>query len=295
MSNLSDELAAVVARAGQAVVRVEGRRRLPASGIVWSPQGVIVTAHHVLEEDEHITVGLPDDRTFEATLAGRDPGTDLAALRIRTGGLAVPSWSELDGVRVGHLVLALGRPGKTTMATIGIVSALGAAGWTAPFGGHIDRYLQADVTMYPGFSGGPLVDVKGNLLGLNTSGLLRGVAVSIPWATLRRVVDALLAHGRVRRGYLGVSTQTVKLPEALGRQLNQETGLLVTSLEAGAPASQGGLLLGDIVVSMNMQAMRNRDDLLSMLSDVQAGNAVQVRLVRGGQLTELAIAVGERS
>lgn len=294
LSSLSDALAATVQAASAGVVRVEGRSRLPASGIVWSPDGVIVTAHHVVERDGNIGVGLPDGHTVPATLVGRDPSTDLAVLRAQATGLTPPAWTESDGLRVGHLVLALGRPGPSVLATLGIVSALGQ-GWSTPIGGRLDRYLQTDVTMYPGFSGGPLVDVEGRVVGLNSSALLRGITLTIPTPTLDRVVDTLLAHGRIRRGYLGVGAQPVRLPEALATQLDQETGLLLVSVVPGGPAEQGSLFLGDIIVSLAGRPVRHLDDLLALLGEAQVGIPASVRIVRGGQLQELSVIIGERS
>ena len=217
---VSDGLAATVAIASPSVVRVEARRRLPATGIIWSPDGVIVTAHHVVEQEEALHVGLPDSRTVAATLVGRDPTTDLAVLRTQATDLTPPTWADptLQSLRVGHLVLALGRPGPTVQATMGIVSAL-ATSWRTPAGGQLDRYLQTDVVMSPGFSGGPLVDVTGHVVGLNTSALLRSMSLTVPIPTLRRVVETLLTHGRIRQGYLGVSSQPVRLPAALAQRL----------------------------------------------------------------------------
>jgi S1-C subfamily serine protease len=294
LPNLSEALAATVEAAGAGVVRVEARRRLPASGIVWSPDGVIVTAHHVVEWDENISVGLPDGQTVPGTLVGRDPTTDLAVLRAQATGLTPPAWAEPDDLRVGHLVLALGRPGRTVQATLGIVSALGES-WRTPAGGRLDRYLQTDVVMYPGFSGGPLVDAAGGVLGLNTSALLRGISLAVPTPTLHRVVETLLAHGRVRRGYLGVGAQSVRLPAALGERLGQETGVLLVSVESGSPAEQGGLLLGDTIVTLDGQPVRHMDDLLALLSSDRVGAAVPVRVVRGGQVQELTVTIGEHS
>jgi S1-C subfamily serine protease len=292
LRNLSDALAATVEATGPAVVRVEGRRRLPASGIVWSADGIIVTAHHVVQRDENIGVGLPNGQAVPATLVGRDPTTDLAVLRAQTEGLTPPAWTDLESLQVGHLVLALGRPGQTVQATLGIVSALGDS-WRTPAGGRLDRYLQTDVVMYPGFSGGPLVDAAGQVLGLNTSALLRGISLTVPAPTLRQVVETLLAHGRVRRGYLGVGAQPVRLPAALKQQLGQETGVLLVSVESGSPAEQGGLLLGDTIVSLDGQPVRHMDDLLALLSGDRVGAAVPVRIVRGGQVQELTVVIGE--
>jgi len=294
LSNLSDALAETVATASPGVVRIEGRDRVPASGIVWSADGVIVTAHHVVERDENIGVGLPDGQTVPATLAGRDPTTDLAVLRIQNPELMPAAWAEPDGLRVGHLVLALGRPGEVIRATLGIVSALGE-GWRTPVGGRVDRYLQTDVAMYPGFSGGPLIDVTGQVLGVNTSALLRGISLTVPTPTVRRVVDTLLTQGRIRRGYLGVGAQPVRLPEALGQQLGQETGLLLFSVDAGSPAEQSGLLLGDTLVALDGELLRHLDDLLAVLTSDRVNTGVPVRLVRGGQVQDLTVTIGERS
>jgi S1-C subfamily serine protease len=326
LQDLSDALAATVKATGSSVVRVEARRRLPASGIIWSSNGVIVTAYHVIERDENISVGLPDGQSVPATLVGRDPTTDLAVLRAQvptpsgaqaptTSGAQAPTTSRaqapttsraqapgptqptlanLDNLHVGHLVLALGRPGRTAQATLGIVSALGES-WRTPAGGQIDRYLQTDVVMYPGFSGGPLVDAAGQVLGLNTSALLRGMSLTVPTPTLSEVVQTLLTHGRVRRGYLGVGAQPVRLPAGLGQQLGQETGLLLISVEPGSPADQGGLLLGDTIVAFDEQPVRHMDDLLALLSSDRVGETMPVRIVRGGQVQELKVVVGERT
>jgi S1-C subfamily serine protease len=291
---LSDGFAATVAAAGQAVACVDARRRTPASGIVWSAEGLIVTADHVLRRDDNIKVTLADDQTREATLVGRDPSTDLALLQIAGSGLSVLEFAVEAEMSVGHFALALARPGRSVQATLGIVSALGG-GWRTPMGGQIDRYLQTDVVMYPGFSGGPLVGANGRLLGLNTSGLGQGVSLAIPTNTIARVVDSLRAHGRVRRGYLGVSTQRVRLPEATAAELDQKAGLLVISVEAGSPAAEGGLALGDTIVTLGGHPIARHEDLLAALSGDVVGQKEVVRILRGGQLQELTVKIGERS
>ena len=293
LARLSDDLAQIVVTAGPVVVRVEARKRLSASGIVWSQDGIVVTAHHVVEREDDIMVGLPDGRAVPAALVGRDPATDIAVLRAQADGLTPPKWAAPDGVRVGHLVLALGRPGRGVTATLGIVSALGVA-WRSPAGGRLDRYLQSDVMMYPGFSGGPLVDAAGRVLGLNSSALLRGIALAVPTPTLTQVVEELVFHGRIARGYLGVGAQPVRLPATLAQQLGQETGLLLVSVEAGSPAEQGGLLLGDTVLALNGQPTRLLDDLLAQLTGDRVGVSLPVRILRGGQMQEQAVVVRER-
>ncbi len=293
LSDLSQTLAAAVEAAGPGVVSVQARPRFPASGIVWSADGVIVTAHHVIEEDEEIQVGLGDGRTVKATLAGRDPTTDLAVLRAEASGLATRAWADINALKVGHIVVALGRPGKSVMATLGIVSALGES-WRTPAGGRLDRYLQTDVVMYPGFSGGPLVDANGQFVGLNTSALLRGISLTVPAATLKQVVETLLTKGKVSRGYLGIGAQPARLPASLVQQLNQETGLLLVSVEPGGPAEKAGLVLGDVLVAIAGQPLRHMDDLLAALGGDRVGTTVPVRIARGGQLRDVNVTVGER-
>ncbi len=294
LESLSNDMAAAVERAGQSVVRVDGRRRMSASGIVWSADGVIVTAHHVVTRDDELTVGLPNGDEAAATMAGRDPSTDLAVLRVSGGGLTAPAWVESDAMRVGQLVLALGRPGRTVQATLGVVSAVGAS-WRTGAGGQIDRYLQTDVVMYPGFSGGPLVGASGAILGLNTSALLQGVSVSIPTGTLKAVVSALLEHGHVRRGYLGVGSQPVRLPDNLAQELGQETALMLVSVEQDSPAAKGGLAMGDTIVALGGEPVRHIDDLQALLTGDRVGKAVTVRVLRGGELRDMNVTIGEKS
>lgn len=290
--DLSNQFAELVKSAGQSVVRVEGRRRIPASGIVWSADGLIITASHVVARDEGIRVGLADGNSLDAALVGRDPSTDLAVLRVDAT-LAPLAEANKQDVAVGNLVLALARPGRSVQAAWGIISALGD-NWRTGGGGIIDRYVQTDLVMYPGFSGGPLVGADGSLLGLNTSALARGVSVAAPTMTLARVADTLLAHGRIRRGYLGVSTQRVHLPETLRGTVGQKRGLLVVSVEPDSPAEKGGLTLGDTIVAVAGIAVQNHDDLLAALSGDKIGTAVPLTILRGGQAQTVDVVVGER-
>jgi len=294
LSTLSEALAVAVETASPSIVRVEARRRLPASGIVWSADGIIVTAHHVVEEDENIGIGLADGRAVSASLVGRDPTTDVAVLRTQANGLTPPTWVGAETLRVGHLALALGRPGENVMATLGIVSAL-SKDWRTPAGGRLDYYLQTDALMYPGFSGGPAVDATGGFLGFNTSAMLRGITMTVPPGTLRRVVEVLLTHGRMRRGYLGVSAQAVRLPPGLAGEVGQETGLLLGSVEPDSPAERGGLFMGDTIVALGGQPVHHPDDLLALLSGDRVGQTVPVRIIRGGQLSEVRVVVGEQA
>jgi S1-C subfamily serine protease len=297
MSTLLEELSGATAQltedVGKSLVRVDGRRRMSASGVIWSADGLIVTAHHVVEREEGLEVGLPDGASVAATLVGRDATTDIALLRVASSGLTPATWVDAGNLRVGNLVLALGRPGMSVQATLGVVSALGGA-WRTGGGGEIDRYLQTDVVMYPGFSGGALAVTGGRVAGINSSGLMRGVSLAIPAATLKRVVDSLLAHGNVPRGFVGVGVQPVRLADALAQSAGQETGLMVMSVEAGGPAAQAGLVQGDVVLAMDGVATRHLDDLQALLMGERAGKQVTVRFVRGGAVQEGMLTIGRK-
>jgi S1-C subfamily serine protease len=292
LTTLSNAMAGLVEAAGPSIVRVEARQRMAASGVVYSSEGLIVTANHVVEQDDRIQIGLTDGATINATLVGRDPATDLALLRAERGGLSAASWVEASELKVGHLMLALGRPGKTVQATLGIVSALGGE-WRTGAGGDIDRYLQTDVVMYPGFSGGPLVEASGRVAGINSSALMRGMSVAVPAATVKRVVGALLAHGKMPRGYLGVSIQPVRLADGLQQSVGQETGLMLMSVENGSPAQQGGLVQGDVIVGLDGQSVRGMDELQTLLSPERVGKSASVRIVRSGQVQTLHVTIGQ--
>ncbi len=293
LGQFSDALAETVASAAPSVLRVEGRARLAASGIGYSRDGIVVTAHHVVEQDEGLFVGTDKDDKLPAKLVGRDPATDLAVLKVEGGSFADVTWASSPSPRVGHLVLALGRPGATIRATLGIMSALGES-WRTPMGGLIDHYLQSDVVMYPGFSGGPLVSADGRFIGLNTSALLRGASLTIPAATIQRVAQELLTHGKVRRGFLGITTQTVRLPAKHAERLDQPTGLLIVSVEAKSPAERSGLLLGDTLLRMGDNSLRHVDDLVAELGSDRIDQEVELSVLRGGEVRTVRITVGQR-
>lgn len=291
MNEISTGMAALVAQSSHCVVRIDGRRRLAASGLLWSADGVIVTANHVVERDDNIQVGLPDGTTVDATVVGRDPGIDLAVLRVAATGLSAATWLESGELNVGNIILALGRPGQSVQATLGIVSAVGGE-WRSHAGGTLHAYLQTDVVMYPGFSGGPLVCADGRFAGMNTSGLTRGVSVTVPAETLRRAVEAILTHGHVPRGYLGIGVQPVRLADALQAQVNQEFGLMVMSVEANGPAAQAGMGQGDVLIKLRDTALHHVDDLQALLRSTGVGEQLQAQLLRGGAVQQLAVTVG---
>ena len=290
LQTLSADLATLVQNSAPHIVRIEGRKRQAATGVVLG-DGVIATAHHVIRTDGAVSIGLDGGETVSAELIGRDPSTDLAFLKIDAPLAKMPV--ATDAGAVGNIVLAMGRPGRTVQATFGIISALGGA-WRTGMGGTIDHYLQTDVIMYPGFSGGPLVNAAGEMVGINTSGLMRGVSLAIPTSTVQSVAATILEHGHIRRGYLGVSTQIVRLPRNLRHQLQQKSGLLVVGVESSSPAAAAGLVMGDTLVAVANQPVGNHHDLLGLLSAETIGEKTPFTIIRSGELQSLNIVVGER-
>ncbi|MER3483692.1 MAG: signal protein PDZ [Meiothermus sp.] len=277
ISELSNAITSAVETAGESVVHVSAGRWGGSTGIVWSADGHILTAAHTLRRSD-VSVTLPGGLEVSATLVGRDPSTDLALLK-----------AETDGLKVGQIVLALGWPGKAVRASMGILSNLGAE-WRTPMGGRLEQYIQPDVSMYPGFSGGPLVDAEGRVLGLNTQALRRGMALTLGVPTLKRVSERLIQRGGAGRAYLGISAQPVRLPEGAA----QERGLLVVSVEPEGPAAKDGLLLGDVLLEVNGKSLHRMEDLLSALSEMEAGTSANFKLWRGGQAHDLSVTLGER-
>ena len=293
LKEFSADLTAAVEKGGASTILVDARKRYPASGIAYA-EDLVLTADHVVTREENMKVITPDGKSLGATIAGRDPGSDLALLRLAEKALSPAKTS--DDIKVGQLVLALGRPNSAGMqASWGIVTAI--SGPTRTFrGGLLDEYVQTETTPYPGFSGGPLVNTDGEVLGLNTSGLTRGSALTIPVKGAWRIADALAKHGSVKRGYLGVRTQPVEIPDAGQKALNREQGhgLLVLWLEEAGPAAKGGLLVGDILVGVNGQPVKDPDDLFSALGSDTVGKPVSVEVLRGGRPETVSVTVGER-
>jgi S1-C subfamily serine protease len=294
LAALSDALADAAEAAGACVATVEARRRIPASGLLFSTEHVL-TADHVVEREEEIRVFLPDGSQVGATLAGRDPGTDLALLRLDSPAVQ-PARVTPREPRVGQLVLALGRPLPGTLqASLGVVRSVGGPVRTGR-GGLLERYLETDAVAYPGFSGGPLVDTAGRVVGINTSGLAQGVSITVPIQLAWSVAEILLTEGRVRRGYLGIRSQPVALPQAQQQALGraQTTGLLVVHLEKNSPSERDGLLVGDILVGLAGMPVADSDELAAALSGPVVGQPAPVEVIRGGNVTTITVTIGER-
>ncbi len=292
--DLSNAMADAVARAGAYTVMVNARRRYPASGIVTAAN-LVLTADHVVEREEDITVLLADGSEVPATVAGRDSGSDLAVLRLSQGS-ATPAEQVPGEPRVGQLAIAVGRPSpEGIQASLGIISSIGGPVRTG-HGGLLERYLATDAIPYPGFSGGPLIDAAGRVLGLNTSGLARGTSLAIPASLAWEMATTLAQHGRVQRGYLGIRSQPVDLPgmsqQALNRQQSQ--GLLIVGIEGDSPAEKGGMIVGDILVGIAGQPVTDPDELLGRLNGSVVGKPTPIEVLRGGQPLVLTVTVGER-
>lgn len=298
--SLSRQMAEAVKSAGSAVVAVDARPRVRTSGLIWRP-GVVVSTNHTIRRDEEITVTLDDGRQAQATLAGRDAGTDLAVLRLdgdETGGASTPAqFADASVLAVGHLTLAVGRahPEQGVCASAGIISVLGDK-WRTWRGGEIERLIRPDVSVFIGFSGGALVDTEGRVIGINTTGLARGAGLTIPASTVDRVVDQLLASGRVKRPYLGVGMHPVGLPGKLREQFNlpQATGLMMLSVEADSPAEKAGITIGDVLLALDEAAVADTDDVQARLGGKEVGAVIRARLLRGAEVREAEITLGER-
>jgi S1-C subfamily serine protease len=291
---LSEAMAEAVAKAGAATVLVDARHRLPASGIAYAAN-LVLTADHVIEKEDDIGITLPSGDQASASLAGRDPGSDLALLRLAGNSLA-PAVPAAQAARVGQLVLALGRPSvEGIQASLGVVSAVGGPVRTHR-GSLIEQYLRTDTIPYPGFSGGPLIDAAGQVLGLNTSGLAPGLSLTIPTSLAWQIAEALSQHGHVLRGYLGIRSQPVSISsaqqQALGR--SQESGLLVVGVEDSGPAEQAGLMVGDILVGLAGEPVSDPDQLSSRLVGALVGQSTAVEILRGGQPVKITVKIGER-
>lgn len=291
---LSDALADAAEKAGNATVLVNARRRMPASGIAYTAD-LILTADHVIEREEDIKVTLADGTEVSAQIAGRDSGTDIAVLKLERAEATVAEATK-SPARLGQIALVLGRPSTNGIeASLGTVSALGGPIRTGR-GGMLERYIRTDGISYPGFSGGPLVAADGTVLGLNTSGLANGTAVTIPADIAWHVAETLAKHGRIKRGYLGIRSQSVEIPSASQQALKREqgTGLLVVSVEKDSPASKGGLIVGDILVGVAGTPVLHHDELFARLNGDVVERSTPIEILRGGQPQTINVVIGER-
>ena len=295
---LSEALSAAVEYAGRGVVAIAEGGQRGVSGTVWR-EGIIVTAEHTVRGEDDVTVMLPSGEKVKAKVAGRDPSTDIAVLRLSGDSkLSASPQANAREAKVGSIVLAIGRRAEENAglsASYGVVSATGEQ-WRTSTGGKVDSWLRLDLLPYPGFSGGPLIDANGRVLGINTSGPRRSI-VTIPTETINRVVDQLLAKGRIARGYLGLAMQPVGVPAALQKALGLQAarGLLVVTAAPGGPAEKGGVQVSDLIVALNGTAVSRLSDLQDILDAENVGKPVKLRILRGGTPVDVSVTVAERT
>lgn len=292
LTQFSGQMADAVERIATSLVTVHGRVRQSATGIVFAPN-LVVTADHVLERDDDLSIETDDGRRLAAQLVGRDASSDLAVLRVDELGrdAAVQAQGQ---ARVGQLLLAVGRPSAGgPMASLGVVSAIGGPLRTRR-GAVIEQVIQTDATPYPGFSGGALIDSNGTVLGLLTTGIIGGVALGIPAATAWQIAETLTQHGHMKRGFLGISSQPVNLPEGQRGGGTQEHGLLLVRVEPDSPAAKAGLLIGDILVALDGQPVQDAEDLQALLRGERVGKSVPASIIRGGSAQTVQVTIGER-
>ncbi|MCH9058575.1 MAG: trypsin-like peptidase domain-containing protein [Planctomycetes bacterium] len=290
----SNGLADAVGHASAWTVTVAARGRIAATGIMASADGLVVTADHVIERDEDIEISLGDDGPRPARLVGRDPSTDIAVVQVEGGDLPVVDWAPEDSVRVGHFVLALGRPGAGVQASFGVVSVIGGP-WRRRRGEAIEGFVRTDTTFFPGFSGGPLVDTGGRAIGINSSHFRPGQGITVPAATVQRVIETLRKDGRIRRAYLGIGSQSTALPAALRETADgQETALLIVSVDDESAAGRAGIMVGDLLIGIDGESIADAEALQSELDSERVGATVSIRLLRGGEPLELSATLGER-
>jgi len=296
IETISNEFASAAEKVGSSVVAVHARRWMPTSGIEWT-KGVVVTVHHGVQRDEDIKVLLGGGRVVPAKLAGRDPRTDIAVLRIEEGSSGAPDLGDSTSLRLGNLVLALGRTRRGDLvASSGIIGGISGE-WRNRRGANLDQHIRLDLALYPGFSGGPLLNARGDVVGMNTRGLGQGRAVTVPVATVNRVVEELLKTGHIARPYLGIAMQPVEVPENMRSKLSAETraGLLVLHVENGGPAEKAGVFLGDVLFEVAGKKVEHVDAIQDSLAAAKVGDVLRVRIIRAGEIKPMSITLGERA
>lgn len=291
LSDLSNTLADAVATAAKSVVRIDDGTRLTASGVIWTKEGIVVATSHGVERDEELTIETHDGKSYPATLVGRDDETDLAILRVQTDSLEPIVRADNNIVPVGEIALAIARPGLYGLqATLGIISGINESQRS----GKPEFILQTDADVYPGFSGGALVNLRGQILGvLNLMyGRGRGIALGVP--ILENTIELLAKHGRIRRGYLGIRAQRVQLQETIrqGLGLEQQIGLLITQVEPNSPAELGGIVIGDILLTIGGETTETLETLRSILRSNQPDTSANVSILRGGTAVEVPLTFG---
>lgn len=292
---LSEQISRMLERIGESIVAVHGRERIPSTGLHIG-EGYVVTASHSIKRAQDITVRFGRETNTTGELIGRDPGTDLAVLKLPVSGLSTPEFGDTSGLKAGHIVVAAGfGQGKSPNGSLGIISVVDGA-WRTWRGGRIDQLIHSDIRLYPGFSGGPLLNSTGQVLGINTSGLWRNQVVTVPMSTVLRIVGELKRKGRIAKGYLGVAMYPLRLPRPIQEQfkLAESSGLIVLNVEPQSPANQAGLMIGDVLVKLNDTALNSMEDMQAFLEPESVGKTVKLSIIRGGAPLDLSVVIGER-
>lgn len=295
LQSLSDAVSQLAEKVSPSVVHI-GNGRRSGTGFVWSPDGYIVTANHVVGRASSVEVELDGGTELEGKVVGRDPYSDVALLKVESGSLAPIELGESGELKTGQFVLALANAfGESTSATLGIVTSPRRTlqGW---WGVVMEDAVITDAKLNPGYSGGPLVNASGKLVGMNVAYFSgRGVAVSA--RTLKEIIPKLSKDGRIKKGFLGVMTDTISLPEQLAKrpEINQEDGVIVLSVEEDSPARKAGVALGDVIVKLGDKSIENLYDLHRELRNQQIGSSTTLWVLRGEVLTPLKITPTEVS
>jgi serine protease DegQ len=291
LTDLSNQMADAIAAAAPSIVQVQGRRR-PASGIAYADD-VVVTTMKALGREDGLRVRQHEGRAFDAELAGWDPTTSLAVLRV-PGLQGRPLAPATTNARVGHLALAVARSWSNAVtASSGIISVIGGP---LPTGRRraIDQVIRTTAPMHDGFAGGACLDTSGGLLGVATAAEIRGLGVIIPTAIAWKAAAGILEHGGMKRGYLGIAGQVVALPENQRGAEGREEALLVIAVTAGSPAAHAGVLVGDVILAFDGQPVESPEDLLDLLIGDRVGRGVKLHVLRGGAAQDIVVTVGER-
>ncbi len=293
--DLSNALSRSIEDAATNLVAVHTEARGSSSGVVWRP-GVVVTAEHALRRDEEIQLTLPDGHIAAATLAGRDPSTDIAVLKCAEADAGVREFGDVASLKPGNLALVAGRTRASgPVAGMAVVSMVVAERrtWT---GASLAPYVRLDIALQPTAAGGVVVDVHSRAVGIVTSRFARFGAILIPAPTVNRVVDTLLQKGRIPRGYLGVGLQPIRLPDSLRQSLQRDerTAAIVLEVEPDGPAGKAGIVIGDILVSLADRAVTRVEDVYSQLPGEAIAKPLALKYIRGGAVQETKVVVGER-
>jgi S1-C subfamily serine protease len=301
LSDFSAQITKAIETSAGSIVAIDARPRVATSGVIWR-EGVIVSTNHTIRRDDNIRVVLEGGQRIAATLIGRDAGTDLAVLKIDDSEIAESfkpaDISETSEIKVGNIVLAVGRTNADNgvTASFGIINNIGGA-WRTWSGVEIERFINLDLAIRLGYSGGALIDATGRVLGINTSAFGRGLALTIPSETVNRVVDVLLAKGKIARPYLGIGAhQAVPITGNLRERLNleQPSGLMILTIEEGGAAEKAGMLIGDVLLSIDSRQTIEAADVQAALWGREVGSTVKAKLLRGGEIVEIEITLGER-